>query len=305
MNKETRTKSFVHKSKRKRIKNKLKTKTDLLLKHSGTKSMDSKLYHFFYESLNSFEDIEHFSEKYDVCCGTLSSIFTQKIVEDVKKSHYRLKQKEKNLVTEWSKGETFLELAKKYNYPSTLISTLILQNIGYSKREIRNYYKNLKMIENQRIKAELKESLEADYFFSPRAHKLQEEKGKTGEKLISFWLQKKKCEFICESDMRAEGREGKTPDFLLKKPVHIYDHEICWIESKALFGELKEHKNYEKKQFSEYSKCYGDGLVVYWFGFETDILKEKKDGYQISDFELFKSDLPDRVSQFLEYQVRW
>jgi len=267
--------------------------------------MDSKLYHFFHESINSFEDIEKFSEKYNVCCGTLSSIFNQKIVEDVKKSHFRFKRKEENIVKEWDSGKTFLELSKKYNYPSTLISTLILHNLGYGKREIRNYYKNPKTVENQRIKIELKESLDTDYFFSPRAHKLQEEKGKTGEKLISFWLRKKNCEFICENDMRAEGREGKTPDFLLKNPIRILDREICWIESKASFGELKEHKNYEKKQFSEYSKHYGDGLVVYWFGFETDILKEKKDGYQISDFELFQNDLPDRVNRFLAFKIHW
>ena len=267
--------------------------------------MDSKLYHFFYESINSFEDIEKFSDKYNICSGTLSSIFNQKIVEDVKKSHYRFKRKEEKLVKEWNGGKTFSELSEKYNYPSTLISTLVLQNLGYGKREIKNYYKNPKLVENQRIKTELKESLNTDYFFSPRAHKLQEEKGKTGEKLISFWLQKRNCEFICENDMRAEGREGKTPDFLLKKPVHIHDHEIYWIESKASFGELKDHKSYEKKQFSEYSKYYGEGLVVYWFGFETDILKEKKDGYHISDFELFMADLPERVSRFLKYKIYW
>jgi hypothetical protein len=267
--------------------------------------MDSKLYHFFHESLTSFEEIEDFSQRYNICCGTLSSILNQKIVEDVKKSHYRFKRKEEKLVKEWNDGKTFLDLAKKYNYPSTLISTMILQNIGYGKREIKNFYKTPKRIENQRIKKELTESLNADYFFSPRAHKLQEEKGKIGEKLISFWLQKKHCEFVCENDMRAEGREGKTPDFLLKKPVTVSGRDVCWIESKALFGELKEHKNYEKKQFSEYAKCYGDGLVVYWFGFETDILKEKKEGYQIHDFELFQKDLPERVSRFMTYKIHW
>ena len=267
--------------------------------------MDSKLYHFFYESLNSFEDIEEFSKKYNVNCGTLSSILNQKVVEDVKKSHYRLKRKEEKLAAEWTDGKTFLELSKKYNYPSTLVSSLILHNLGHSKREIRNYYKNPKEIENQRIKKELSESLNADYFFSPRAHKLQEEKGKTGEKLISFWLQKKQLEFVCEKDMRAEGCAGKTPDFLLKRPVRIFDCDVCWIESKALFGELKEHKHYEKRQFLQYSNCYGDGLVIYWFGFETDILKEKKDGYQIVDCDFFKKDLPERVNHFLTSMVHW
>lgn len=267
--------------------------------------MDSNLYRFFYESLHSHEDVEELAQKYNICCGTLSSILNQKVVEDVKKSHYRFKRKENKVVTEWKQGNTFLELARKYNYPATLISSLVLQNMGYSKREIRNYYKNPNSAEDSRIRKELDESLNADYFFSPRAHRLQEEKGKTGEKLISFWLQKKRCDFKCEDDMRAEGLPGKTPDFLLKKSIKICDREVCWIESKALFGELKEHRHYEKKQFLEYSKCYGDGLVVYWFGFETDILKEKEGGYQVVDCEFFKKDLPERVNQFLTYMIHW
>jgi len=267
--------------------------------------MDSKLYKFFYESLHSHEDVEELSQKYGVYSGTLSSILNQKVVEDVKRSHYRLKRKENKLVTEWNQGSSFLDLAKKYHYPATLISSLVLQNIGYSKRAIRNSYQNPNLVEDKRIRKELGESLDADYFFSPRAHRLQEEVGKTGEKLISFWLQKKKYDFKCEDEMRVTGLPGKTPDFLLKKSIKIRDRDVCWIESKALFGELKEHRHYEKKQFIEYSKCYGDGLVVYWFGFETDILKKKEDGYQIVDCELFKTDLPERVNRFLTSVAHW
>ncbi|MCL2550178.1 MAG: C15orf41 family protein [Methanimicrococcus sp.] len=267
--------------------------------------MDSELYKFFYESLHSHEDVEELSQKYGVFRGILSSILDQKVVEEVKKSHYRLKRKESKLVSEWNEGGSFLEMAKKYNYPATLISSLILQNNGYSKREIRNFYKNPNLIQDRRIRQELGESLNADYYFSPKAHRLQEEKGKTGEKLISFWLQKKKCEFKCEDEMRAKGLAGKTPDFLLKTAIKVYDRDVCWIESKALFGELKEHRNYAKKQFSEYAKCYGDGLVVYWFGFETDILNEKEDGYQVTDFELLINDFPGRVNRFLTSVTRW
>jgi len=274
-------------------------------KTMGQYQMESKLYKFFYESLHSHDDVEELSKKYGISCGILSSILDQKVVEEVKKSHYRLKNKENKLVSEWNEGSSFLELAKKYNYPPTLISSLILLNIGYKKQEIRNYYKNPNLVQDMRIRRELSESLNADYHFSPRAHRLQEEKGKMGERLISFWLQKKKCEFECEDEMRAVGLPGKTPDFLLKKSIKIRDRDVCWIESKALFGELKEHRNYEKKQFLEYSKCYGDGLVVYWFGFETDILKEKENGYQVADFELIRNDFPGSVNRFLTSVSRW
>ncbi|MCL2863084.1 MAG: C15orf41 family protein [Methanimicrococcus sp.] len=267
--------------------------------------MDSKLYKFFYESLNSYEDVEELSQKHGVCIGTLSCILDQKVIGNVKKSYYGLQLKKNKLVKEWDRGSSFSDLAKKYDYPATLISSLILQNIGYNKRQIRDCYRDPALVENARIRKELGESLNTDYFFSPRAHRLHEKKGKTGEKLISCWLQKLKCDFKCEDDMRANGLTGKTPDFLMEKSIRIRDAEVCWIESKALFGELKEHRNYAKKQFSEYSKCYGDGLVVYWFGFETDILKEKEDGYQVADFELFKNDFPEDVSRFLTYMTRW
>jgi hypothetical protein len=267
--------------------------------------MDSKFYHQLYEALHSHADVEKLSQKYNIGCGTLSSILNQKIVEDVKKSHHKFVRKEQKIVAEWKAGKTFSELGKIYHHPATLISSLILQNLGYSKKEIRSFYKNPISIENFRIRNELKDSLDSDYYFSPRAHQLQEEKGRIGENIVSSWLKNKCCDFICENDMRAEGHVGKTPDFLLKKSIKIRDSEICWIESKAMFGELKEHRYYEKKQFSAYHDCYGDGLVVYWFGFETDILKEKEDGYQIADFEFFKKDVPEHVNKILNYVIHW
>jgi len=267
--------------------------------------MDSDFYHYLYASLHSHTDVEKLSEKYNICRGTLSTILNQKVVEDVKKSHYRLVRKEKTIVSEWNSGKTFSELSKIYRYPSTLLSSLILQNVGYSKKEVRLFNKNPLSVENLRIRNELKESLDSDYFFSPRAHHLQEEKGKIGESIILSWLEKRCCEFVREDDLRAEGHIGKTPDFLLKKPVKIGGNEIQWIESKALFGELKEHKYYEKKQFGAYRDCYGDGLVVYWFGYENDILKEKETGYQITDFEFFRNDVPERVNAILNYVIHW
>lgn len=267
--------------------------------------MDSKRYRFFYDSLNSHEDVQKYSKKYDVCCGTLASILNQKVVEDVKKNHYQFARKTDKIVSQWENGKSFLRLSQEYQYPATLISTLVLENLGYSRKEIRFFYKNPKLLQNIRIQKELMESLDKDYFFSPRAHQLQDEKGQIGENLLSAWLEKKSLDFICENDMREEGHTGKTPDFLLKKPIRIHDQEISWIESKALFGELKEHKHYEKKQFKKYADCFGGGLVVYWFGYETDILKEKDERYMIADSNLFKKDLPERVRSFLNYVVHW
>ena len=299
--------------------------------------MKSKDYHFFYDSLHTFEDVKALSKKHRVSCGILACILNQKVVADVKRKHHHVKNHEGDIVKEWKNKKTFLEISQRYRYPPTLISTLILQNIGCKKKEIARYYKETQGISDPRLQKELTESLNADYFFSPKAHELQKEKGKIGENIISLWLKKKGWDYADEDELRAAGHDEKTPDFLLKKPIclddagnEVYESTACdavndsadddgedadiddsemskiyWIESKALFGEVKEHKNYEKNQYLEYSKRYGPGLVVYWYGFETDILRGKKTGYFITDFSFFKKDFPNQVNRFLNFMVYW
>ena len=267
--------------------------------------MDSKLYRHLYESLNSHDDVLRLSREHDICCGTLSSILNQKVVKDVKNSHHRFKRKEDEIIDEWHSGHSLLTLSKKYNYPAALVSALVLERHGNSKKRVRALCKEPKSVEDERIQKELIESLNADYFFSPRAHQLQEERGRIGENIVSFWLKMKSCDFICEEEIRASGSTGKTPDFLLRKPVKISEREVYWIESKALFGDLKEHRNYEKRQYKEYTDYFGEGLVVYWFGYETNILKEKRNGYQITDFGFFQKDVPEHVAKLLNYVIHW
>ena len=267
--------------------------------------MDSKLYRRLYESLNSHDDVLTLSREHGVCCGTLSSILNQKVVKGVKDSHYLFKRNEDGIVDDWHSGQTFLTLSEKYNYPAALVSALVLERLGHSKKRVRALCKDPKNVEDERVQKELIESLNADYFFSPRAHQLQEERGRIGENIVSFWLKMKNCDFVCEEEMRASGSTGKTPDFLLRKSIKISEREVFWIESKALFGDLKEHRNYEKRQFKEYTDHFGEGLVVYWFGYETDILKEKRKGYQIIDSEFFQKDAPDHVSKLLNYVIHW
>ncbi|WNY25957.1 hypothetical protein MsAc7_15290 [Methanolapillus millepedarum] len=66
-----------------------------------------------------------------------------------------------------------------------------------------------------------------------------------------------------------------------------------------------EHKHYEKNQFSEYTRLYGSGLVVYWFGFLAEILEDQSDGYLIVDASLFKEELGARVEYLLNFAIHW
>ncbi|WNY25956.1 hypothetical protein MsAc7_15280 [Methanolapillus millepedarum] len=185
--------------------------------------MDSALYKTCYDTLKSHDDVIALSNKYGIPIGVLSTILNQKVVQTVKKSYHLLAKKESEIVHDWVSGVSFLELAKKHKYPPTLIATVILRKIGYNKKEVAALYKNPKEAQNARIRKELSEALNADYYFSPRAHKMQEIKGKAGEEIISLWLKLKNSEFLSENEIRANG-PGKTPDFVLKQPICISDH---------------------------------------------------------------------------------
>ncbi len=74
--------------------------------------------------------------------------------------------------------------------------------------------------------------------------------------------------------------EGKTPDFLLLKPMTWHGDEYNWIESKASFGDEYIHRKNHRGQVSEYVELYGQGILVYWYGY-LDVLKSR--GYTIVD----------------------
>ena len=42
---------------------------------------------------------------------------------------------------------------------------------------------------------------------------------------------------------------------------------INWIESKATFGDRVEVNKNMKKQLEPYLELFGQGVVIYWFGF--------------------------------------
>ena len=58
----------------------------------------------------------------------------------------------------------------------------------------------------------------------------------------------------------------------LRRRVDTFNEEeyewkiICWIDSKALFGDVDTHTNSVLPQVETYVHRYGPGLVLYWFG---------------------------------------
>ena len=81
-------------------------------------------------------------------------------------------------------------------------------------------------------------------------------------------------------------REILTADAIVKavndkggkaKLVYVADNAV---ESKASFGDEYIHRKNHGKQVSKYVELYGQGILVYWYGY-LDVLKSR--GYTIID----------------------
>ena len=64
---------------------------------------------------------------------------------------------------------------------------------------------------------------------------------------------------------------------------------ICWIDSKALFGDVQTHTNSVLPQVETYVHRFGPGLVLYWFGHAP--LSRLGDSH--GDVTVFAGDLPE------------
>ena len=151
----------------------------------------------------------------------------------------------------------------------------------FSKKKTKEIMKNTNLVKNnKRLKEELDEVIGRDELYTPRSHDKQSAEGNRKEDSIAKWLDGKNVEYFTENDLRAGTVEGKTPDFLLMKPIEWHGDEYNWIESKASFGDEYIHRKNHRGQVSDYVELYGQGILVYWYGY-LDNLKSR--GYTIVD----------------------
>lgn len=264
--------------------------------------MDLKTYQKLHDSLKSPSDIGQLYDFDTVPAGAQALILKQRIVRKIMRMHGRMKDRAPALVRSWKRGNSILAIAKKNDYPPVLIASLILREIGYTKKAIVNMYKNPSPEDDRRVLREVIEAQEIDYLFSFKAHEMQTERGALGESIIEKWLISNGIDFLTENDLRERG-DSKTPDFLLEEPLNISGCEVSWIESKALFGDEKEHERYRKKQFSFYEENYGYGMVVYWYGFLESVSLVNN---IVADYNFFNDGLhDDDVQRLLDFTAVW
>ena len=218
-----------------------------------------------------------FEQPYDATRAIRSQYLQRKSI----KNHYKVKDKSGLHYNTWKDGRTISEIALDVDFPPILLANFLMLKMRYSKVKTKEIIKDTSLIKgNQRLKDELEEVIGRDELYTPRSHSKQSAEGNRREDLIAEWLDEKKLEYFTEDDLRAGTVEGKTPDFLLLKPMSWHGDEYNWIESKASFGDEYIHRKNHRGQVSKYVELYGQGILVYWYGY-LDSLQSK--GYSIID----------------------
>ncbi|MBD3260479.1 MAG: hypothetical protein GF334_02160 [Candidatus Altiarchaeales archaeon] len=246
--------------------------------------MQEKEYRQIYEKLESPEDVDRLVHK-DYERDFLFVVYTLKVIRDTKKRYYSVKKKAPELLMDWRLGASFLELSLELGFPPVLTASILMQQRGWSKNRFSKAVREPSIIDNQRIKAELKEVIDADLIYSPKGNQIQFERGREVEDRIGRWVKAKNIKHITEKEAKKRGHI-KTPDFLLEAPLKVNGHWVNWIESKASFGDRDEIKKDYRKQLTHYVDLFGAGMVCYWYGFIEGILDDER--IIVKDKEFFE-----------------
>jgi len=129
--------------------------------------MDRQTYQIIYSSLHNFKDVFRLSKEYSKPVGMLATILNQKVVTKTRFKHRKIYSRENELFLKWKQGRTILDLAEYTGFPPTLMASLILKNCEISKKSINWFFKNVDLIENRRLRKEVKRALEARSLLFP------------------------------------------------------------------------------------------------------------------------------------------
>lgn len=205
-------------------------------------------------NLNRVSDFD----KFKIPRGVMHAILMQKKVENVKRKYHLFSCRTKEILEFWNDKKRFPEWL---TLTPVLKVRLLLKGMDFSAKQINKALRNPNELEDDLSKL-VYNAVSSDFIYSPIAARLQSVLGKIGEKIIEEKLKSLGVKFKTEKELRMQ----KTPDFFFEEPLELFGKKIRWIESKALFADLKTFELYMKKQISKYKELFGEGLVVYWRG---------------------------------------
>ena len=206
-----------------------------------------------------------------------------------------------------NEGKSITEIAreKNVNFPPCSMLRLLLpyitrsssnnmsgegdENIFITSLNAADMMRDPNKISNERLRREVTECLENDLHVSPSIDRIRSYIGTEHEYRLQRLIHAlsfrrtlaSPIEFDTEQDLRRL-RYKKTPDIRFRRPLIVEcphgvekcrtsggtgEHMICWVDSKATFGDPFTHEKSNDAQIKAYTHLFGPGLVIYWHGF--------------------------------------
>ena len=177
-----------------------------------------------------------------------------------------------------------LSLCKEFGIPPALCARVILKkhlqlltspdanidNMLHVKTEVTKLMRDPLLIEDGTLSLNVRQSILNDMCSGPVTDAIRHMIGVEHEEKLLSYVRALNIPFQDENELRKLGYD-KTPDIKLEIPILVKGQMVCWIESKALFGNPKAHQGYLKEQYYSYWNRFGPGLVIYWYGFVDEL----------------------------------
>jgi len=227
--------------------------------------MDRETYRRLYDSLATEDDVRRLAEAEQRDPELLFVIHTHRVTRDATRRFYVVKRQIPKLVAQWRRGRPMLEIAREWKFPPVLLGQMMLQELHIPRKKVWQTFLHPETGPDERIRDEVEALISADPIYSPRGMELQRERGRRGEERLYGWLEQHGIGYRTEKDLR--GRFSKTPDALLDHAIGLHGRKLHWIESKANFGDDVELRKNLRKQLAPYTEMFGEGAVVYWYGY--------------------------------------
>jgi hypothetical protein len=250
--------------------------------------MDRATYQRLYEALVTYDDVKQIASTEGRDEELLLVIHTHRVTRDATRRFYVVKRQVPRLVSQWKHGRTMLEIAREWRFPPVLMGQQMLGALGIPRKKVWQSFLHPETAPDRRLRVEVEQLLDSDMIYSPRGMELQRERGRRGEERLQAWLEKHGIGYRTEKDLR--GKYAKTPDALLDEPIVFFGQKLKWIESKANFGDDVEMRKNLKRQLGPYTEIFGEGAVVYWYGYVEGATSP--DGILLWDGETFEGLTP-------------
>ncbi|MCI4349806.1 MAG: C15orf41 family protein, partial [Thermoplasmata archaeon] len=154
---------------------------------------------------------------------------------------------------------------QEWRFPPVLAGQIMLGELGVPRKKVWQTFLDPTKAPDARIRKDVEDLLAHDPIYSPQGMERQRERGRRGEERLHRWLEAHGIGYRTEEDLR--GKYQKTPDALLDRPIVFFGQKLRWIESKANFGDDVELKKNLRRQLAPYTELFGEGAVVYWYGY--------------------------------------